>query len=57
MRLAAEFRDAATGNRVGVTLVPTRADIDASGNYEITLTIGGEPRTLLTRFRVSTVRR
>lgn len=57
MRLAAEFRDVGTGNRVGVTLVPTRADIDASGSYEITLTIGGEPRTLLTRFRVSTVRR
>jgi hypothetical protein len=57
VRLAAEFRDVGTDQRVGVVLVPIGPDIDTNGDHEVTLTIDGEPRTFLTSFRVSPERR
>jgi hypothetical protein len=57
VRLAADFRDGSTGQRVDGVLVPTGPDIDTSGNYEVTLIIAGEPRTFVTSFHVSTERR
>ena len=57
VRLEADFRDAASGGRVGVVLLPTGPDIDASGDYEVTIVIGGEALTGLIAARVSPKRR
>ena len=55
-RLEADFRDAASGRRVGVVLFPTGPDIAASGDYEVTIVIGGEALTGLTAIRVGRAR-
>jgi len=57
VRLEADFRDGASGDRVGVVLFPTGPDIDASGDYEVTIAIGGESVAGLTAVRVGAARR
>ena len=56
-RLEADFRDAASGSRVGVVLFPAGPDIDASGDYEVTIVIGKEALTGLTAARIGAARR
>ena len=51
-RLAADFREIATGDRIPVVLVPIAHDVDANGVYAVTLQIGDETLTGNVRVRV-----
>jgi hypothetical protein len=51
-RLAADFREIATGDPISVVLIPIEHDVDANGAYAVTLRIGDETLTGDARVRV-----
>jgi hypothetical protein len=57
VRLEANFRDVASGSRAGVVLFSTGPDIDASGDYEVTIVMDGAAMTGLIAARIGSRQR